>query len=178
MRETLVRFPGSGRSPGEGIGYPLQHSWASLVAELVKNPPECRRPQFDSWVRKIRWRRDRLPTPAFLGFPGGSDGKESAFNVRDLGSIPGLGRSSGREQSNLLQYSCLENRHGQRILAGYSSWDHKELDMTETLHTIQLYPLPLSFAAPSPHTPLCHHKMPDQDPCVLIAASHQLSIYT
>jgi len=32
-------FPGSGRPPGEGIGYPLQHSWASLVAQLVKNPP-------------------------------------------------------------------------------------------------------------------------------------------
>ena len=32
-------IPGSGRSPGEGIGYPLQYSWASLVAEMVKNPP-------------------------------------------------------------------------------------------------------------------------------------------
>ena len=32
-------IPGSGRSPGEGIGYPLQHSWASLVAQLAKNPP-------------------------------------------------------------------------------------------------------------------------------------------
>ena len=32
-------IPGSGRSPGEGIGYPLQYSWASLVAQLVKNPP-------------------------------------------------------------------------------------------------------------------------------------------
>ena len=42
------------------------------------------------------WRRDRLPTPIFLGFPGGSDGKESACNVGDLGSIPGLGRSPGR----------------------------------------------------------------------------------
>ena len=38
----------------------------------------------DSWVRKICWRRDRLPTPVFLGFPGGSDGKESACNVGDL----------------------------------------------------------------------------------------------
>ena len=33
-------IPGSGRSPGEGIGYPLQYSWASLVAQLVKNPPK------------------------------------------------------------------------------------------------------------------------------------------
>ena len=38
----------------------------------------------DSWVRKICWRRDRLPTPVFLGFPGGSDGKESAHNAGDL----------------------------------------------------------------------------------------------
>ena len=44
----------------------------------------------DSWVGEILWRRDRLPTPVFLGFPCGSAGKESARNVEDLGSIPGL----------------------------------------------------------------------------------------
>ena len=44
-----------------------------------------------------------------MGFPGGSDGKESACNVEDLGSIPGLGRSSGAGNSYPLQYSCLEN---------------------------------------------------------------------
>ena len=43
----------------------------------------------------IPWRRDRLPIPVFLGFPGGSVGKESACNVGDLGSVPGLGRSPG-----------------------------------------------------------------------------------
>jgi len=48
---------------------------------------------FDSWVRKIPWRRDRLPTPVFLGFLSGSDSKESACNVGDLGSILGLRRS-------------------------------------------------------------------------------------
>ncbi|CAI9154028.1 unnamed protein product [Rangifer tarandus platyrhynchus] len=42
------------------------------------------------------------------GFPGGSDGKESVCNAKDLGSIPGLGRSPGEENSNPLQYSCLE----------------------------------------------------------------------
>ena len=41
------------------------------------------------------WRRDRLPTPVFLGFACGSDGKESVCNVEDLGSNPGLGRSPG-----------------------------------------------------------------------------------
>ena len=68
-----------------------------------------------------------------LGFPGGSDGKESACNVGDLGSIPGLGKSPGGGNGNLLYYSCLENPHGQRSLAGYSSWGHKESDMTERL---------------------------------------------
>ena len=51
-----------------------------------------RRPRFNSWVRKIHWRRERLPTPIFLGFPDGSAGKESACNAGDLGS-----QSSGWE---------------------------------------------------------------------------------
>ena len=44
-----------------------------------------------------------------MGFPGGSDGKESACNVGDLGTIPGSGRSPGGGHGNQLQYSCLEN---------------------------------------------------------------------
>ena len=44
-----------------------------------------------------------------MDFPGGSDGKVSAYNVGDLGSIPGLGRSSGEGNGNPLQYSCLDN---------------------------------------------------------------------
>ena len=54
---------------------------------MVKNRPQCRRPWFDSWVRKIPWRRVRLPTPVFLVFPGSSDGKSFFRNVGDLGSI-------------------------------------------------------------------------------------------
>ena len=61
------------------------------------------------WVGKIPRRRDRLPTPEFLGFPGGSDSKESACNAGDLGAIPGLGRSPGEGKGYLLQYSGLEN---------------------------------------------------------------------
>jgi len=49
---------------------------------------QCKRPQIKSWVGKICWRRDRLPTPGFLGFPCGSAGKESACNAGDLGWIP------------------------------------------------------------------------------------------
>ena len=67
------------------------------------------RPWFNSWVRKIYWRRARLPTPVFLGFPGGSAGKESICNAGDLGSIPGLGRSPGEGKGYPLQYSGLEN---------------------------------------------------------------------
>ena len=44
-------IPGSGRSPGEGIGYPLQYSWASLVAQRVKNPPAMP----ETWVRSLGW---------------------------------------------------------------------------------------------------------------------------
>ena len=48
-------IPGLGRSPGEGIGYLLQYSWASLVAQLVKNPPAMQ----ETWVRSLGW-EDRL----------------------------------------------------------------------------------------------------------------------
>ena len=44
-------IPGSGRSTGEGIGYPLQYSWASLVAQLVRNPPAM----WETWVRSLGW---------------------------------------------------------------------------------------------------------------------------
>ena len=55
------------------------------------------------------WRRDRLPTRVFLGFPGGSAGKESACNAGDLGPIRGLGRTPGEGKGYQLQYSGLEN---------------------------------------------------------------------
>ena len=64
---------------------------------------------FNSWVGNIPWRKDRLPTPVFIGFPGGSDGKESTCNVGDLGLISGLGRSHGGGHGNLPPYSGLEN---------------------------------------------------------------------
>ena len=63
--------------------------------------------------------------------------KKSVCTVGDLGSIPGLGRSPGGGHSNPLQYSCLENPHGQRSLVGYSPWGHKESDTTEQLSTAQ-----------------------------------------
>ena len=74
---------------------------------------------------------ERCITLTLHGFPGGSDGKESACNVGDLGSIPGLGRSPGGGYGRLLQYSCLENPHGPRCLVGYNPWGCKELDTIE-----------------------------------------------
>ena len=52
MQETLVQFLGWGDSLGEGIGYPLQYSWASMVAQLVKNPPAMR----ETWVQSLVWK--------------------------------------------------------------------------------------------------------------------------
>ena len=66
-----------------------------------------------------------------IAFPRGSDGKVSAYNVGDLGLIPGSGRSPGERNGNPLQYSCLEKSHGQRSPVGYSPWGCKESDMTE-----------------------------------------------
>ena len=69
------------------------------------------------------------------GFPGSSDGKATAYNAGDLGSIPGLGKSPGGGNGNAFQYSCLESPHGQRSLARYSPWSRKESDTTERLST-------------------------------------------
>ena len=65
------------------------------------------------------------------GFPDGSVGKEFSCNAGEPVSIPGSGRSPGGGNSNPLQYSCLENPHGQRSLVGYSPWGPKESDTTE-----------------------------------------------
>ena len=63
--------------------------WASLIVQLVKNPPAKQETLVQFLGRKIPLRRDTLPTPVFLGFPGGSDSKESPCSVGDLGSMLG-----------------------------------------------------------------------------------------
>ena len=70
-----------------------------------------------------------------MGFPVGSDGKESACNAGDLGSIPQLGRSPEGGHGNPLQYSFLEDPHKQRNLVSNSPWGLKEQDTTERLKT-------------------------------------------
>ena len=73
-----------------------------------------------------------------MDFPGGSDGKASAYSSGDLGLIPGLGTYPGEGHGNPLQYSCLENPHGQRSLVGYSPWGRKESDTIEQLNTADM----------------------------------------
>ena len=73
-------IPGSGRSPGEGKGFPLQYSWASRMAQLVKNLPAIQ----ETWVGKIPWRRAWQPTPVFL--PGESPGTEEPGRIQFIGS--------------------------------------------------------------------------------------------
>ena len=98
--------------------------WASLVAQLVKNLPAMQ----ETLVRLLGW--EDSPGEG-MGFPGGSDSKEYSCSLRDLGSIPGVGRCPWRRACNPLQYSCLENQHGQSSMVGYSPWGCKESDMTE-----------------------------------------------
>ena len=64
------------------MGYPLQYSWASFVAQLVKNLPACGRPGFNPWVGKVPWRRARLPIPVF--WPGEFHGLYSAWDRKEL----------------------------------------------------------------------------------------------
>ena len=96
-------------------------------------------------LSQCQWNRSRCFSAISLlslwskGFPSGLDSEESIHNVGDLGSIPGLGRSHGGRHGNPLKYSCLENPHGQRSLAGYSPWGRKESGMTEWLSTYILY---------------------------------------
>ena len=73
-------IPGSGRYSGEGIGYPLQYSLASLMAQLVKNL-KCGRPCFEP-IEKIPWRRERRPTPVL--WPGEFHGLYSPCGRKEL----------------------------------------------------------------------------------------------
>ena len=83
--------------------------YIALVLSWKRIRLQCRGPWFDSWVGKICWRRDKPPTPVFLGFSGGSAGKKSTCSAGDLGLIPGLGRSPREGKGYPLWYSGLGN---------------------------------------------------------------------
>ena len=73
--------------------------------------------------------------PVSLGFSGGVVVKDLAANAGDAGSIPGLGRSPGGGNGNLLQDSLPGKSHGQKSPVGYSPWSNKKSDTTEHTHT-------------------------------------------
>ena len=113
--------PGSGRSPGEGNGYPLHYS-------CLENPKDR-----GAWRAIVHGVSESETTKRLSGASLGTHGQELACDAEDLGSIPGSGRSPGEGHGNPPQYSCLD---GQRRLAGYSPWDPKESDTTKRLtHT-------------------------------------------
>ena len=88
-------------------------SWASLRAQLIKNPPAMQETLVQFLGQEDPLERGWLPTPVFLGLPCGSAGKESTCNVGDLGLILELGRSPGKGKGYPLQYSGPENTvHG------------------------------------------------------------------
>ena len=90
-------IPGSRRSTGEGIGYPLQYSWASLVAQLIKNPLAMWETRVGSLGWKIPWRRKREYTPQYPGLENSMDCivhrvsksqmRLSDFHFSDLGNL-------------------------------------------------------------------------------------------
>jgi len=89
------------------------------------------------------------------GFPGGSDGKESACNAGDLGSICELGRFPWRKAWQPTPVFLPGEFHGQGSLVGYSPWGHKESDMTELLiqqHCVYMS-IPISQFIPLPISP-------------------------
>ena len=117
---------------------------------------QCRRHgrrRFDPWVGKIPWRRDRLPTPVFLGFPYGSAGEVLACNAGDLGSIPRSGRSLGEGKGCQLQNSGQQNStdcvvHGvtksQARLSDFHKQDKKYQCSVATPHFLLNYSLTYS----------------------------------
>ena len=97
-----------------------------LVAQLVKNSTAMQETLVQFLGGKIPWRRDRLPTPVFLGFPYGSAGKESTYNAGDPGFDPWVGKIPRRRER--LPTPVFWPGEFHRL---YSPWVHKDSDRTE-----------------------------------------------
>ena len=95
--------------------------WASLGAQLVKNPPAMQ--EILVWLLGCEDLLRSSPTPVFLGFPGGSAGEESTHNAGDLGSTPGLGRSLEKEKAI----------HSSILAWSIPAFGGSQMDMTEPL---------------------------------------------
>ena len=92
-------IPGSGRSPGEGIGYPLQYSWASLVAQLVKNPPAMQ----ETWVQSVGWEEPLEKGKAI-------DSSILAWRIPCAGEVHGVAKS--RTQLSDFHFNCTLHEKG------------------------------------------------------------------
>ena len=121
-------------------GSALPKCQQSMIRFLHSSHPGASSPLFCGWMCPCRLYDCSVftaspveglffSTSLMLGFPGGSDGKESAYNVGHWGLIPRLGRSPGEGTLVFLTREF----HGQRTLVGYSPWGHKESDMTKQL---------------------------------------------
>ena len=116
----------------EGLGQPVNLRKKKLSYYLRLLPHKSKHSLINLCTSPLSF---SIPCVTFFFFlllvENSPTGKESACDAGDLGSIPGLGRSPGGGHGNQLQYSCLENPHGQRSQAGCSPWGCKMLDMTE-----------------------------------------------
>ena len=110
-------IPGSGRSTGEGIGYPLQYSWASLVAQLVKNPPAMR----ETWIRSLGWEdpleQGKATHSSILTWTMGHKASDTIERLSLSGVSSNLTLLKNKKYSSYtctpLQSSCLEDPMGQ-----------------------------------------------------------------
>ena len=87
----------------------------------------------------LSWDFQLISLPIILGFPGGSEGKQSACNAGDLGSITWVGTIPWRRKWQSTPLFLPGESRGQRSLAGYSPWGHKKSDTTEQLSTAPIF---------------------------------------
>ena len=127
--EDLGLILGLGRSPGEGKGYPLWYSGLENSMDCIIHGVAKSRTQLSNFRFHLHFIQSYV-----MGFPHSSVGKESACKAGDAGSIPGLGRSPGEANGNLIPVFLPGKSHGQQSLVGYRPWGGKESDTTERLH--------------------------------------------
>ena len=117
---------GSGKFPGEGMDYPFQYSWASLVAQMVKNPPA----RWKTWVRSLgwedSWRRAWQPPPVFLeNLVGRGVWQTTVHRVTQSWTrLKWLSRQAGKRNKNFDVYSSLTDLHEKEVKKpiGLCSW--------------------------------------------------------
>ena len=141
LQETWIQSLGQEDSSGEGSGNLPQYSclenpidreaWRATVRGVANSQIRLSDLTLTSLISYIFPQAAPSIPKAWKGFPGGSDSKESACNVRDLGLTPGLGRYGEGGHGHPLQCSCLKNLHEQSSLVGYKLRGQEELDMTD-----------------------------------------------